>query len=482
MEATMNTFFHYRGRRIRPLHLSIYRTYLLLTWFPFLLFAGYYSYLFIYPLIQMMQQRQIIDWVALLVPIGGLFLILFLSLFLLFMIRRFSFLKGGFFYRVYQRQMLARLLKSNGLYEKKERKSKEQATEKMVFPKVYYRNTKEILYLTVPTDGMKWHDRFQKIAKTFEEMYIADFIEEQKEMGFTTYLLMIDVISKRIGIEDCFVTNGQVKLMDGVVWDYAEVPHMLVTGGTGGGKSYFLLTLIHALIQVGTVDVCDPKEADLKDLESLHLFKNHVFYGTKWVTKCLKNAVEEMNRRYVYMKALPNYTTGKNFSYYGIPPYFIIVDEWAAFFGTLAYKEQDEILRYVKELVLKARQAGVFLILATQRPDADNFGGGVRDNLLFRVSLGKLSEQGYYMTFGSDQKGKAFINKRIKGRGYCDNGSGVPREFYAPLVPKKYDFLVELQAIGSMKTLNTKELLQEMTSEEINEAHSDFGLSQKKLE
>lgn len=73
MEATMNTFFHYRGRRIRPLHLSIYRTYLLLTWFPFLLFAGYYSYLFIYPLIQMMQQRQIIDWVALLVPIGGLF-------------------------------------------------------------------------------------------------------------------------------------------------------------------------------------------------------------------------------------------------------------------------------------------------------------------------------------------------------------------------------------------------------------------------
>lgn len=41
----MNTFFHYRGRRIRPLHLSVYRTYLLLAWFPFLLFAGYYSYL-----------------------------------------------------------------------------------------------------------------------------------------------------------------------------------------------------------------------------------------------------------------------------------------------------------------------------------------------------------------------------------------------------------------------------------------------------
>lgn len=165
MESTMNAFFHYRGRRIRPLHLSIYRTYLLLTWFPFLLFAGYYSYLFIYPLILIMQQRQIIDWYALLVPIGGLFLIVFLPLFLLFMVRRFSFLKGGFFYRVYQRQMLARLLKSNGLYEKKERKSKERTTEKMVFPKVYYRNTKEILYLTVPTDGMIAFKKLQRHLK-----------------------------------------------------------------------------------------------------------------------------------------------------------------------------------------------------------------------------------------------------------------------------------------------------------------------------
>lgn len=83
-------------------------------------------------------------------------------------------------------------------------------------------------------------------------------------------------------------------------------------------------------------------------------------------------------------------------------------------FSTLSYKEQDEILRYVKELVLKARQAGVFLILATQRPDADNFGGGVRDNLLFRVSLGKLSEQGYYMTFGSDQKEKRSSINELK--------------------------------------------------------------------
>lgn len=76
--------------------------------------------------------------------------------------------------------MLARLLKSNGLYEKKERKSKEQATEKMVFPKVYYRNTKEILYLTVPTDGMKWHDRFQKLQRLLKKCTLLTSLRNKR--------------------------------------------------------------------------------------------------------------------------------------------------------------------------------------------------------------------------------------------------------------------------------------------------------------
>lgn len=471
---SMKNFFDYRGIRIRPFHLNIYRAYLLLLWLPFVIADGGYSYLFLYPPLVEMKQANHFNFLALCLPSGGFFLLLMIPLLLLMMIRRHSFLRGGFFYRVYQRQMLARLLESNGLYEKKKRKSKDQTREKIIFPKVYYRSTKEILYLTLPTDGMKWHDRFQKIAKTFEEMYISDFISEKKEMGFTTYSLMIDVISKRISIEDCIATDGKVKLMEGVSWDYAEVPHMLVTGGTGGGKTYFLLTLIQALVKVGTVDICDPKEADLKDLQDLGLFRRHVFYGTKWITKCLKNAVAEMNQRYVYMKALPTYKTGKNFAYYDIPPYFVIVDEWAAFYSTLNYKEQDEILGYIKELVLKARQAGVFLILATQRPDAEYFGGGIRDNILFRVSLGKLQEQGYYMTFGNDQKNKAFVNKSIKGRGYVDDGSSVPREFYAPFVPRKYDFIAELKKIPSMKVLDTKEVYP--TLNEIEEAYEKFGI------
>ena len=56
-------------------------------------------------------------------------------------------------------------------------------------------------------------------------------------------------------------------------------------------------------------------------------------------------------------------------------------------------------------------------------------------NFNFRVGLGRISELGYGMLFGSDVK-KQFFQKRIKGRGYCDVGTSVISEFYTPLVPK----------------------------------------------
>ena len=55
------------------------------------------------------------------------------------------------------------------------------------------------------------------------------------------------------------------------------------------------------------------------------------------------------------------------------------------------------------------------------------------------MGLGRISELGYGMLFGSDVK-KQFFQKRIKGRGYCDMGTSVISEFYTPLVPKGHDF------------------------------------------
>ena len=112
----------------------------------------------------------------------------------------------------------------------------------------------------------------------------------------------------------------------------------------------------------------------------------------------------------------------------------------------LGTKESVGLLSQLKKIVMLGRQAGYFLIVACQRPDAKYFSDGIRDNFNFRVGLGRISELGYGMLFGSDVK-KKFFQKRIKGRGYCDVGTSVISEFYTPLVPKGHDFL---QIIGSL--------------------------------
>ncbi|HEJ8136669.1 TPA: cell division protein FtsK, partial [Staphylococcus aureus] len=67
-------------------------------------------------------------------------------------------------------------------------------------------------------------------------------------------------------------------------------------------------------------------------------------------------------------------------------------------------KELQEMNDYLINIIMKGRQAGVFMFLTAQRPDADVIKGNVRDQLGLRVSLGNLSNDGYRMTFGQTDK------------------------------------------------------------------------------
>ena len=67
-------------------------------------------------------------------------------------------------------------------------------------------------------------------------------------------------------------------------------------------------------------------------------------------------------------------------------------------------------------------------------------GPAAHDAVSYTHLLGRISELGYGMLFGSDVK-KQFFQKRIKGRGYCDVGTSVISEFYTPLVPVSYTHL-----------------------------------------
>lgn len=170
--------------------------------------------------------------------------------------------------------------------------------------------------------------------------------------------------------------------------------------GTGGGKTYFILTLIEALLYTDSnMYILDPKNADLADLGSV---LENVYYKKEDMVFYIDNFYEEMMKRSEDMKQMENYKTGENIAYLGLPANFLIFDEYVAFMEILWAKENTAALNKLKQIVMLGRQAGFFLILACQRPDAKYLGNGIRDQFNFRVALGRMSEMGYGMMFDSD--------------------------------------------------------------------------------
>ncbi|HEN7350206.1 TPA: hypothetical protein U7J88_002103, partial [Streptococcus agalactiae] len=229
----------------------------------------------------------------------------------------------------------------------------------------------------------------------------CELTDKELKDSYVEYTLLYDTIASRISIDEVEAKDGKLRLMKNVWWEYDKLPHMLIAGGTGGGKTYFILTLIEALLHTDSkLYILDPKNADLADL--------------------------------------------------GLPAHFLIFDEYVAFMEMLGTKENTAVMNKLKQIVMLGRQAGFFLILACQRPDAKYLGDGIRDQFNFRVALGRMSEMGYGMMFGSDVQ-KDFFLKRIKGRGYVDVGTSVISEFYTPLVPKGYDFLEEIKKLSNSR-------------------------------
>lgn len=350
---------------------------------------------------------------------------------------------------LWHRQKLARMVLENRWYEVKQvqndsffkdlgsSRTKEHIS---YFPKIYYRMKGGLLSVQVQISLGKYQDQLLKLEKKLESGLYCELVDKELKDSFIEYTLLYDMIANRIGIEDVVADNGELRLMKNQVWAYDSLPHMLIAGGTGGGKTYFLLTIIDALLKSNAeLFILDPKNADLADLGTVI---PHVYAQKEDISACVEDFYERMIMRSKAMKEMPNYKTGENYAYLGLSPNFLIFDEYVAYMDMLTTKESAAILNKLKQIVMLGRQSGFFLILACQRPDAKYLGDGIRDQFNFRVALGRMSELGYSMMFGEVDKN--FFLKRIKGRGYVDTGNNVISEFYTPLVPKGYDFLKEI--------------------------------------
>lgn len=347
------------------------------------------------------------------------------------------------------RQNLARMILENGWYESEQvqdsgffkdihsGKKKEKIT---YFPKMYYTMKEGEIRILVGITMGKYQEQLQNLEKKLEPGLYCELVEKELKEFFLEYRFLYDMVANRIKLSDVKAENGALRLMKNIWWEYDKLPHMLITGGTGSGKTVFIDTLILALVQTDAVlYILDPKNADLADLAEV---MDNVYRTKEDMLECVDCFYEDMMLRSEEMKKMDGYKTGENYAYLGLPAHFLIFDEYVAFVEMLGVREREELLSKLKKIVMLGRQAGFFLILACQRPDAKYLGDGIRDQFNFRVALGRVSELGYSMIFG--ETNKDFFLKQIKGRGYVDAGTSVISEFYTPLVPKGNDFLKEI--------------------------------------
>lgn len=442
--------FTYRGIRVQKYHEKIRRLTFGIALLPFLLGAGYFVYTH-----QVEVQNNPTPYA---IGLGGS---VFAISLLLLLIQTICYKKFLFFNRLDSLRIVSHFLLENNLVKVKKIKTDKGIVERLTLPKVYVKCDRFSVTVSFQLQGSRFQERFITLEKPLEIMFDGDFMNKQFVNGYVSYTIATDQFSGRLTIFDVKMTDKGIRLMKDVYWNFDKQPHLLIGGGTGGGKTILIMILVWVLVQIGYVEILDPKRSDFVGLKAIPVFKGRVFWEKEDMLNCLKDAEQEMDRRFDYMTSHPDYQAGKRYSAYGLKPRFIIIDELAALAAKLErdYKSASAFIEYLTELILKGRQSGVYIISAMQRPDGEYLKTSLRDQFMKRISVGHLEDVGYKMMFGDANANKLFKKvdqidgQEIFGRGYIANGGEIAREFYSPLVPldRGFSFFDEFKKLSPLE-------------------------------
>lgn len=246
-----------------------------------------------------------------------------------------------------------------------------------------------------------------------------------------------------------------------VIVDLAKMPHLLVAGTTGSGKSVGVNVMILSLLYKSTPEevrliMIDPKMLELSVYEGIPHLLTEVVTDMKDAANALRWCVGEMERRYKLMSALgvrnlkgynakvaeardrgeslrdPLWKPGDSID--ELPPHLdtlpsivVVIDEFADMMMIVGKKVEELIARIAQ----KARAAGIHLILATQRPSVDVITGLIKANIPTRIAFqvqSKIDSRTILDQPGADQ---------LLGQGdmlYLPPGSGVPTRVHGAFV------------------------------------------------
>lgn len=181
--------------------------------------------------------------------------------------------------------------------------------------------------------------------------------------------------------------------------DLAKMPHLLVAGTTGSGKSVCLNTMIMSLLYNATPDevkliMIDPKKVEFTVYRSIPHLLVPVVADPRKAAGALSWAVAEMDKRYALfadkgvrnLQGYNNYALSEGIA--KMPQIVIIIDELSDLMMAASNEVEDSICR----LAQKARAAGMHLIVATQRPSVDVITGLIKANIPSRIAFAVKSQ------------------------------------------------------------------------------------------
>jgi S-DNA-T family DNA segregation ATPase FtsK/SpoIIIE len=268
-----------------------------------------------------------------------------------------------------------------------------------------------------------------------EIIWLRENIESQEFMGTKSKLTM--ALGKDI--------NGRI-----VVADLAGMPHLLIAGSTGAGKSVAINAFIMSILYKATPDqvrliLVDPKRLELGNYEGVPHLYTPIITEPKLAANALRNAVREMERRLKLLaaKGVRNIDQYNRLFDGGTPSLFeedsddkpipyivIIIDELA----DLMMLDSSNVEESITRLAQMARAVGIHLVLATQRPSVDVITGLIKANFPARISF-RVATKVDSRTILDANGAEALLGKGDML--YLPSGSARVHRLHAPLVTEK---------------------------------------------
>jgi DNA segregation ATPase FtsK/SpoIIIE, S-DNA-T family len=261
-----------------------------------------------------------------------------------------------------------------------------------------------------------------------------------------------------------------------IVGDLTSMPHLLIAGTTGSGKSVCINTIIVSLLYKLNPDLCkfiliDPKMLELSTYEGIPHLLTPVITDAKKATSALAWTVKEMNSRYKLMskvgvRNIDGYNSKHKFK---MPYIVVVVDEMS----DLMLVAGKEIENYIQKLSQMARAAGIHIIMATQRPSVDVITGTIKANFPTRISF-QVSSKIDSRTILGEQGAEQLLGKGDML--FMSSANRIVR-IHGPYVSEQ-----EIERIvNSIRVQGEPDYMEEITTQESNETNLVSGEEEDEL-